>query len=298
MLRAVLILAAALVCATPAAAQQAQANPALFVVRDADSTLYLFGTVHALPAGSDWASPAVLDAIREADEIWTESDISGAGQAQFSADMMRALLQRAETPLWSRLPPEYQYRLRSLAKAFGSPPSLFEGLDPWEAALLVMQFSLETGGRASEAGADWRIFTMATDLGKRMRWLERMGVADFEALPERTQVEFLMYLLDGAEASLEEMRELEAMWARGDLEGLYAAEFEGLAENYPALYAWIAVARNTAWMDVLVAELDGAGVDFVAVGAAHLMGPDSLIAMFEARGYTVERVTPATPAPH
>jgi uncharacterized protein YbaP (TraB family) len=82
---------------------------------------------------------------------------------------------------------------------------------------------------------------------------------------------------------------MTAAWERGDLESLEAAVINDTREQYPELYNVIFVQRNNAWMDVLVQEMNGAGVDFVAVGAGHLLGSDGLVEQFRARGYTVER---------
>jgi uncharacterized protein YbaP (TraB family) len=59
------------------------------------------------------------------------------------------------------------------------------------------------------------------------------------------------------------------------------------------MYETLFVQRNAAWMDTLMAELEGSGVDFVAVGAGHLLGEHGLVAQLRARGVRVERVSPA-----
>ena len=60
-------------CAQAPAAQQAGGiTPLLYVVRDADSTMYLYGTVHVRPRGADWGNDRVRAAIDESSEVWTE----------------------------------------------------------------------------------------------------------------------------------------------------------------------------------------------------------------------------------
>jgi uncharacterized protein YbaP (TraB family) len=63
-----------------------------------------------------------------------------------------------------------------------------------------------------------------------------------------------------------------------------------MREEYPELYDGLFARRNAAWIEMLLNELDGAGVDFVAVGAGHLLGEDGLVAQLRARGVRVERV--------
>jgi uncharacterized protein YbaP (TraB family) len=88
---------------------------------------------------------------------------------------------------------------------------------------------------------------------------------------------------------------MEAAWEVGDDRALGRELVGELREEYPALYKVILKDRNAAWVDVVAREMDGSGVAFVAVGAAHLAGPDSVQTLLRARGYKVERVSPPAP---
>jgi hypothetical protein len=83
---------------------------------------------------------------------------------------------------------------------------------------------------------------------------------------------------------------MTAAWERGDLDTLERFVVDNMREHYPELYATLFVERNGAWVDTLVRELEGAGVDFVVVGAGHLLGADGLLAQLRARGYAVARM--------
>jgi hypothetical protein len=288
-MKRLLIAIAAALCFSPAAAEtEGEINPALFVVRDADSTMYLYGTVHELPEGAPWASPAVRAALDEADEVWTETNFYDSDlQRRFAADLEQALATRAETPLTRRLNAQQAARMIIAGKALGMTREYIDGLKPWMAALFLI--GTDSEGLSHDAGVDQQIINLAIREGVARRWLEESGVAELDGLPDAVQMEFLIWILEASEANAAAG---DAMWRRGDLEAMYETEIAPMREDYPNLYGWIVVQRNTAWMERLVAEMEGSGVDFVAVGAAHLAGPDSLKAMFEARGYVVERVTP------
>ena len=60
----------------------AVARPPVWVVRDADSELVLFGSVHVLPPGLDWRPPALERAVSSADEVWFELPIDPATEAK------------------------------------------------------------------------------------------------------------------------------------------------------------------------------------------------------------------------
>jgi uncharacterized protein len=64
-------------------------QPALWVVRDADSTIYLYGTIHLRKAGSAWGGPAAERALSEAQEVWTEIDMDPAKEAAMQGLVVR-----------------------------------------------------------------------------------------------------------------------------------------------------------------------------------------------------------------
>jgi uncharacterized protein len=263
-----------------------QISPALFIVRDADSTLYLYGTVHALPPNAPWANEAVRAALAEAEEVWTESDMSPERADQFVADLTTSMLIPADAPLSAQLSATHRTTLRYVEKQLDVE---LDRLAPWQAALMVMSWGGEGGRRFLGAGVDDQLAEAAREQGKRMRWLEDIDVADFAALSQETQLQFLLFVLDGMQRE-EAGEPLDMTWARGDLVSLEASQIASMAVNYPAFYQWIAVARNNAWIEVLAVELQGSGVDFIAVGVGHLLGAHSLVEQLRARGYTVERV--------
>jgi uncharacterized protein YbaP (TraB family) len=112
----------------------------------------------------------------------------------------------------------------------------------------------------------------------------------FSGLDEETQRAFLREAIEEAEEGPAMIREMTTAWERGDLDTLERSVVDDTREEYPDVYEALFVRRNNAWMEVLVRELNGSGVDFVAVGAGHLLGPDGLVAQLRRRGYTVERV--------
>src|SRR5438552_10977943 len=70
------LVAAALAAAVPAPhppAPAANADPAIFVVHDADTTVYLFGTFHALDSQAEWFNDQVKDAFEKSDELVLET---------------------------------------------------------------------------------------------------------------------------------------------------------------------------------------------------------------------------------
>src|SRR4030095_10030395 len=74
------LLAAAIAAAAPSAPAAPltaanDASPAMFVVRDADTTVYIFGTFHALDGRSEWFKNRVKTAFDSSGELVLETVI-------------------------------------------------------------------------------------------------------------------------------------------------------------------------------------------------------------------------------
>lgn len=281
---------AALLCA-PAHAQEAL-NPPFYVVRDADSTMYLFGTVHIRPRGADWGNDRVRAAISEAQEVWTEIEMSPEAEASVAALTLQMAATPAGRPLSSWLTNQERAQLGKALTRLGMPPQALENQEPWMAALMLSVLPLMQAGFDPESGVDRSVDAYADAQGKTMRAFEsaaqQLGLFD-EMTPE-VQRAMLREAIVQAPGLAAMMRQLTTAWETGDEATLTALVIDDSRENYPELYQTIFVQRNNAWMETMVAELQGSGVDFVAVGAGHLLGDEGLVAQLRAHSYSVERV--------
>jgi len=276
--------------ATSACAQEF--DPALYVARDADSTMYLYGTVHVRPRGTDWGDQDVRDALASAEEIWTEIEISPQADERTQALAMQLGAAPPDRPLSSWLTPEENARLDALTQRLGIPRAYLETMQPWMAGLTLSLVPIMRAGYDPMSGVDRAIDAYGDANGKTMRALETVEqqLGFFSGLDEETQRQFLREAIEEAEQGPAMIAEMTRAWERGDLDTLERAVVDDTREQYPDVYEALFVRRNNAWMDILVHELEGAGVDFVAVGAGHLLGEEGLIAQLRARGYQVERV--------
>lgn len=291
MIRTTVLAALALAAsATTACAQEL--DPALYVVRDADSTMYLYGTVHVRPRGADWADQDVRDALASAEEIWTEIEISPEADRRAQALSMQLGAAPPDRPLSSWLSAEENARLDALTQRLGISRSYIENMQPWMAGLTLSLLPIMQAGYDPQSGVDRAIDAYGDEAGKTMRALETIEqqLGFFSGLDEQTQRAFLLESIDEAEQGPAMIAEMTSAWERGDLEMLERVVVDDTREEYPAVYDALFVQRNNAWVEILVEELEGAGVDFVAVGAGHLLGEDGLVEQLRARGYTVERV--------
>jgi uncharacterized protein YbaP (TraB family) len=292
MLKRTFVAAAALFALSAPAFAQTAIDPALYVIRDADSTMYLYGTVHMRPAGSDWADAEVRAALAESQEIWTEILMTPETEAQTQQLALRLGMAEPGRPLSSWLTAEQNTRLNALTARLGIPTGGLEPLKPWLAGLTLAVVPIVQAGYDPNSGVDRNVDAYGDANGRTMRAFEtaEQQLGFFTALSEEAQREMLVQAIEEAEDGVAMINDMTAAWERGDVEALERLVITDTRTDYPEMYDAIFVQRNNAWMTTLVAELEGSGVDFVAVGAGHLLGSEGLVEQFRARGVTVERV--------
>lgn len=288
--------AAALALWSGAACAQArtEVQPALYVARDADSTLYLFGTVHVRPPGDDWGNAAVRSAIDASDEVWTEIDISPATDARAQGLMRQLAAAPADKPLSSWLDADQQARFAALMGRLGVAPHALETMQPWAAGLTLTLIPIMQAGYDPESGVDRGVDDYADEHGKQRRAFETIEeqLGFLSGLSPDLQRQLLLEAIDEAEEGPPLLAELSRAWERGDVAAIDDLVVEDTREGYPELYDLLFKQRNDAWMETVMHELAGNGVDFVAVGMGHIVGEDGLVAQLRARGVIVERVEP------
>ncbi|MEZ5960041.1 MAG: TraB/GumN family protein [Hyphomonadaceae bacterium] len=279
-------------CAQAPAREEGAITPALYAVRDHDSTIYLYGTVHVRPRGADWGNARVRAAIDDSEEIWTELLMTPETDRETQALAMRLGAAEPGRPLSSWLTPEENASLNAVTTRLGLPPGALEPLKPWMAALTLTIVPLVQAGYDPESGVDRSIDAYADNAGKTMRALEtaEQQLSFFANLDAEVQREMVREAISESENLTTMIGEMSSAWERGDDRALERAVIDDSRNEYPELYQVLFVDRNNAWMTVLTREMEGSGVDFVAVGAGHIIGPDGLVAQFRARGYRVERV--------
>lgn len=284
-------LAAATLAGCASSAEPAP-GPALFVARDADSTLYIYGTIHLRKSGAPWGSPAVDTAIAGADEIWTEIEISPESDTRTQQLALQAGLAPAEQPLSSWLSAEENERLRATAQRLGLQAQALEPMQPWLASLTLSVLPMMRAGYDPNSGVDRSVDSFGDAQGKTMRHFEtpEEQIGFFANMSPELQRQMLLEAIDEAERGAASLDELSAGWETGDLRAIERLAVDEFKSEYPAVYEVMLVNRNRAWAEVLAHEMEGAGVDFVAVGVAHLVGDDGLVELLRAHGMRVERV--------
>jgi uncharacterized protein YbaP (TraB family) len=276
---------AALLLALPVAASAK--GPALWAVKDADTTVYLFGTVHMLPKGVDWLSGRTRQAFEKSDTLVTEIVLPEPRVAA-KAMMTRGLSDKVP-PLKDRVPPAKLPALSAAVAASGLPRELLDRMDSWFAAMTLTRAQLAGMEFAPGEGVEEKLSVAAR--GKARVGLETLDeqLGFFDGLPEADQRALLAATLDGLPELKQQAGQLVRLWASGDTDRLAAQLNEDLRTT-PRLAQLLLTDRNARWADWIAARLDKPGTVFVAVGAGHLAGSDSVQAMLAKKGLRAERV--------
>lgn len=274
---------------TPAAVAAPTGEPALWVIRDADSTLYLFGTVHVLRPTTEWRSAKVDAAFDSATDIWFE--ISNPDDQAALVPLIQQHGISPQTPLSSLLSPEEFVELDRAARSIGASGQQMDVFRPWFAGLTLSMAPLIKAGYDPQSGVELVLKARAGAAGKSIKGLETIDkqIRILAELPEDIQLEFLRSTLGEIDNAATELDAMVAAWASGDVEGLDAVGVAPMKAEAPHVHEVLLVRRNTDWADQIQTILNGSGVGFIAVGAAHLAGEDSVQAILARRGVVAER---------
>jgi len=272
------------------AAAPVGSGPGLWVVRDADSTVYLFGTVHVLKPETPWGTARVDQAFASADEYWFE--IADLADQTGVMPVIQAKGVSPDRPLSSLLTAEEMADLDAAARTVGATAAQLDPLRPWLASLQLALASIQKAGYVAANGGDQILHARAAATGKPIKGFEtapqQIGfIADMSEDAQLAMLRSGLKEFDTAEAVLGQM---VTAWSTGDVEGLDALIGQEMKVESPELYAVMLTQRNTKWADQIQTLLAGSGTAFVSVGAGHLAGSDSLQAQLEQRGVSIERI--------
>lgn len=276
---------------SPLAAKAPAAKPAMWKLSDKDTTIYLFGTIHLLPKGTEWRTAAFNKAATSASDLVVETVIDEANPASAAAEMMKLAVSPNQPPLLDRVPADKRATLAAAATKSGVPMAVFDRLETWAAGFILLGVTMKELGLDPGSGVETSLkseFAAAKKpIGQLETNAEQFGF--FDTLPEAAQRKFLESVLDDPAKGRAQFAEMLAVWTRGDVKAMGETFNRELADS-PDLRENLLRKRNANWNIWLQRRLAQPGTTMVAVGAGHLAGSDSVIAMLEKSGYKVKRI--------
>ena len=291
--------AVALCLSLPACAQQPaqaparaanDADPALWVVKGKQTTVYLFGTIHVLKPGLTWFDEAVKSAFDKADEVKLEIVMPDPATMQ-GLVQATGVAPAGTPPLTQRLPEGKRAAFTKAVTDLGLPANALDRFKPWLAATQLSVAPLSKLGYDSANGPEEVITEAAKQAHKPLSGLEtpQQQLGFFGSLSDKAQLQFLESTVDELPTLDKQMASMVDEWARGDPEAL-AREMNDELKSSPEVAKVLLVDRNRTWAQWIKQRMTKPGTVFIAVGAGHLAGPDSVQAQLAKLGLKAERV--------
>lgn len=275
----------------PAAAWSPPAQgggPALWIIRDADSTVYLYGTVHVLRPTTLWRWAGVEEAFDSASDVWFE--VSNPDDQAAIIPLVQQYGLSPGRPLNTLLTPAEYAQLTEAATAAGVPVAQLNVFRPWFAGLTLSIAPLTRAGYDPKSGVELTLTERAKAAGKTVHGFETIDtqVRLLADMSEADQLAFLRGTLDSFDDATTDLDQLVDRWSRGDVAAIRRLGVDDVRRQGRGVYQTLLADRNADWAGQIQQILAGSGTVFIAVGAAHLAGPDSVQAQLARRGVRVE----------
>ena len=275
--------------ATTSTDAEPPSGPALWKLQDEDTTIYLFGTVHILPANVQWYKGDIARALEGSDTLVTEIPADAMDGPAMQADVLRKATLPEGKNLRGLLTAEQRAQYEASMAQLGMPAAAFDRYEPWFAGMTLAVLPLMMNGYDMESGAESVVEASAPATAERLA-LEtpEQQIDFFDKLPPKSQVEFLMSSAKDLDRVVSLMDEMLNEWLEGDADSL--AKLLNAEMTDPVLKAVLLHSRNERWAEWIDARMDEPGQVFIAVGAGHLAGEKSVQDYLAQRDITVTRI--------
>lgn len=266
------------------------AGPPLWVVRDADSTVYLFGTIHYLRPGTAWGSDTVNAAFAEADQFWVE--VADQDDPTVAARVAQQHGVTPDRPLSSILSAADFAAFDKAAQGVGANGAALDAYRPWLAAFMVAGTAPLQAGYRPDAGVDKTLMERARAEGKTIHGFETADrqLRLIASMSEEAQIAYLNNYVRHGDQIVPKLNQTVAAWLKGDAAEVGRLNRIDTRDIHEDIHRAALMVRNADWTTQIETLMQGSGSAFIAVGVAHLADQDSVIEMLKARGYTVERL--------
>jgi uncharacterized protein YbaP (TraB family) len=283
------VLIVALLQSAPLDAQPSRSF--LWKVSKGTAAVYLVGSIHLLTKDYYPLSPALDAAFKDSDLLVEEADFAEmeTTASQFSL-LTRGLLPAGQT-LDTVVSPSTYALVTKRVSDLGMPLEPLRRFKPWMLAMTLVEMEWQKAGFDASLGLDRHFYDRAKADGKRVQGLETVDyqVSLFDGMTMAEQDRLLAESLEDIEQERTNVFALTDAWKAGDAAAVERIVLDDLKDD-PVMYQRLLVARNRNWLPRIDALFTRNGRTFVVVGAAHLVGPDGLLAMFRAKGYKVDQL--------
>lgn len=261
------------------------------VAKGPRTVAFLVGSVHVLTKAV-YPLPPVYDAVfAQSATLVEEVDLGASGDITALLPTAAGAVFTDGQSLRTVLDAATFAKVEAKVGALGMPVALVERMKPWLVSMLLVVPELSRAGFDPAQGLDRHYYDRARAAGRTVRGLETAAyqVERLNGLPLPVQVEMLAATLDDVEAQVQSVDTIVTAWRGGDLATLERLLLQSFRES-PALYDRLLVERNRDWVPK-IAQCEAEPTPcLVVVGGAHLLGPDGLVRLLAAAGFTLEQM--------
>jgi uncharacterized protein YbaP (TraB family) len=271
----------------PAPPAKTEGGPALWQVQRGTFNGWLFGTIHVLPKGVAWETPAIKEAMGASDRLILEAaDLQDEQKTLALFEKMGR--SPGLPPLEKRVPDGEQAALGRIMADGGTNSQLLSGYESWAAAMLLSASSQEGLNVSQSDGVEPVLIAAYKKAGKPIGGLETVErqFAAFDTLPDSAQSALLVQTIHEAKGMKALYDRILTAWSKGDMEAIAKEDKVGEQPD-PMVEEAVLVERNRDWVKAIEPMQ---GRPFIAVGAGHLTGRENLIDLLKAKGFTITRV--------
>ena len=279
-------LAGLLLFATACGLAQSRGETAVWSIKGAHNTVYLAGSVHALPKEHAEFSAQLERAYEASKIIVMEVDLDDLNPLEAVQYVQSNGTLPADQNLESVVGPEKYPAIAKLAESLDLPEVVIARLEPWAAAMVLTQFALVKSGFDPQLGIDMQITQRAKADGKRIDGLETVidQLSIFDARSYEEQTKFLLDSANDVPQMHDDLDRLIKAWRAGDMRAL-EREFLKERAQAPQLYDELLGERNRKWLPKIEALLDEDQDYLVLVGTLHFVGSDGLLQLLTRAGH-------------
>jgi uncharacterized protein YbaP (TraB family) len=257
----------------------------------ARGTIYLVGSIHLLTKDYYPLNPALDTAFRDSDLLVEEANLDEVLAPSSQILLLGRGLLPANQSLDKVVAPATYALVADRVKALGMPLGPLNRFKPWMLAMTLVELEWQKAGFDAALGLDKHFHDRAKADGKMVQGLETVEfqVSLFDQMTADEQDHMLASSLKGIDTEQANVVKLTNAWKVGDVATVERIMLDDVRDD-PAMYQRLLVDRNRTWLPKLEALFARAGHAFVVVGAAHLVGPDGLLAALRAKGYQVDQL--------
>ena len=252
--------------------------------------VFLLGSLHVLKSDAYPLAKEINEAYSLSQKVVFETDLAAMLDPAVQARMLGLGLYPEGQNLFQNISDEMQSSLKKKMTDLGMPMEHFARFRPWFIAVTLTALELQRLGFSPDYGIDVHFYGRAGSDQKEIGFLETV---DFQLdllgkMTAHDQNAFLGQTLKDLDVATQMADDMLKSWKKGDADNLYKILFKSF-ESYPQIENRLLRRRNIDWVKKIEEMMAEDKNIFIIVGAGHLIGPGSVVALLKEKGYKVKQ---------